>query len=161
MDVSELLEEINCLCFCQDYRSSLILLIDLLLLPLLLGSFWTTRVITTMTVFTIANVFIIQKINKFVLDPDLFSAVFGISEENATKFTSTASGLSQTMLFSICPVIFKFVAYCEGSSNSMEMAERRAMIYFWYFYLIARFMGQILWQAAVSFLTGSKYQLVS
>jgi hypothetical protein len=43
----------------------------------------------------------------------------------------------------------------------MEMAERRAMIYFWYFYLIARFMGQILWQAAVSFLTGSKYQLVS
>lgn len=67
------------------------------------------------------------------------------------------SGLTQTMLFSVCPQIFKFVANCEGSASSMAKAEELAILYFWYFYIIARFMGPILWDSIVKFTTGSEY----
>ena len=100
--------------------------------------------------------YFIQRINSFILNPQILVEMLGLSIESASKLTSTASGLTQSLLFSICPMIFKFMAYSEGSSSSMDMAEQNAMIYFWYFYIIARFMGQIVWDAVLSFFEGSK-----
>lgn len=81
----------------------------------------------------------------------------GLSSSTLDKILPTLSGLTQTLLFSICPTIFRFVADFEGSSTSMDAAEHRSMIFFWYFYIAARFMGQILWQFFSKLVGGSKF----
>jgi hypothetical protein len=39
----------------------------------------------------------------------------------------------------------------------MEKAEQKAMIFFWYFYIVARFLGQILINGIMQFLNGGEY----
>jgi phosphate starvation-inducible membrane PsiE len=111
-----------------------------------------------MIVFTCSYVAIINFVNQYLWDPKVYSTVFGLSESTLDSVMPTLSGLTQVLLFSICPVIFKFLANVEGSSSSMEEAEQRALIYFWYFYFIARFMGQLIWESVVSFTQRGKYE---
>mmetsp|Transcript_106364 Transcript_106364/g.216917 ORF Transcript_106364/g.216917 Transcript_106364/m.216917 type:complete len:1248 (+) Transcript_106364:328-4071(+) len=77
-----------------------------------------------------------------------------ISDSFLNKAVPTLSGLTETLLFSVCPVIFKLVANFEGSSSSMARAEQQAMLYFWYFYIVARFMGQLVWEGIMKFYSG-------
>ena len=111
-----------------------------------------------MIVFTCSYVAIINIINTFLWDPGLYETLFGLSQETLSTVIPTLSGLTQTLIFSICPVIFKLVANSEGSSSSMEEAEQRALIYFWYFYFIARFMGQLIWESVLRFTKDGKYE---
>jgi hypothetical protein len=106
----------------------------------------------------------VNLINNMVLSPGLWSRA--LTKLNITtppgtvqKFLSTLSGLSQSLIFSICAPIFKFLADAEGSSSSMAKAEQKAMIFFWYFYIVARFLGQILMEGILQFLKGGKYIL--
>jgi hypothetical protein len=55
-----------------------------------------------------------------------------------------ASGLATTLFMALLPQIFKFVAYYEGTSSSLEMAERKALLFMWYFMLVTAFFGQYL-----------------
>lgn len=81
--------------------------------------------------------------------------LFNIPEEEAIKILSTVTGLSQTLLFSISPAIFKFLSNLEGSSSSVGHSEQKSIIYFWYFFIIARFIGQIIVDAFLSVVYGS------
>jgi hypothetical protein len=119
----------------------------------------TGRVYIFLTVFTIANVYIVNQINSVILHPEIFSKVFNIPLEKAVSWLSTASGLTQSLLFSICPYLFLMLANIEGSATSLDKAEQKALIYFWYFFIIARFMGQIIWDITVNFLEGCEYGL--
>jgi hypothetical protein len=107
------------------------------------------RVYTGYTLFTIGFVYIVQEINALLLNPQLFSALLGITIEKAESYVGLASGYTQAALFAICPSIFLILANIEGSATSMEKAEQRALIFFWYFFIVARFMGQIVFQTAV------------
>ena len=91
-----------------------------------------------------------------VLDPGLWSKALSIEKDKVQRFTTLLSGFSQSLIFVICPPIFKFLAYSEGSSSSMEKAEQKAMIFFWYFYIVARFLGQILINGIMQFFNGGK-----
>lgn len=55
-----------------------------------------------------------------------------------------ASGLATTLFMALLPQIFKYVAYYEGTSSSLEMAERKALLFMWYFMLVTAFFGQYL-----------------
>lgn len=55
-----------------------------------------------------------------------------------------ASGLATTLFMALLPQIFKLVAYYEGTSSSLEMAERKALLFMWYFMLVTAFFGQYL-----------------
>jgi len=55
-----------------------------------------------------------------------------------------ASGLATTLFMALLPQIFKFIAYYEGTSSSLEMAERKALLFMWYFMLVTAFFGQYL-----------------
>jgi len=112
-------------------------------------------VYTGFTVFTIANVYIVQEINSVLLNPRLFSALLGITEEKAEAYVGLASGYTQIAVLSIAPSIFLILANIEGSATSMEKAEQRALIFFWYFFIVARFMGQIVFDAAIKITEGS------
>ena len=104
-------------------------------------------------VFTVTNVYIVQRINSLILNPDLFGDRF-------VSLLSPVTALTQSLLFSICPVIFKVLANIEGSATSMDKAEQKAIIYFWYFFIIARFMGQIIWNITLRFFfDGCEYGL--
>jgi hypothetical protein len=97
-----------------------------------------------------------------VFNPELWTNALttlkiNVSSDTVQKYTASLSGLSQSLIFSICPPIFKFLAYSEGSSSSMEKAEQKAMIFFWYFYIVARFLGQILINGIMQFLNGGEY----
>jgi len=101
----------------------------------------------------------ISLINDYILKPELWVVVLNginvnIDKGVLTSWLSTISGFSQTLLFSVCPTIFKFLANCEGSSSSMEKAEQQAMIFFWYFYIIARFLGPIALLSVKGYLEG-------
>ena len=110
-----------------------------------------------MILFTSFYVVPINMINDFIWDSARQAKLLGPTIANAlTKYRSSLSGLTQSLLFSICPVIFKFLANFEGSSSSMQKSEQRSMIFFWYFYIIARFMGQILYNSIVTFLQSGK-----
>lgn len=93
----------------------------------------------------------IDQINNLILQPTLVADTFNVSYNTAVRYMSTFSGLTQSILFSICPIIFRFLSCIEGSSISMEQAEQKSMIYFWYFYIIARFLGPVLLNATQSF----------
>jgi len=108
--------------------------------------FWIIYIV--LTVFTVTNVYIVKRINSLILNPDLFGDQF-------VSLLSPVTALTQSLLFSICPVIFKVLANIEGSATSMDKAEQKAIIYFWYFFIIARFMGQIIWNITVRFFDGS------
>ena len=100
-------------------------------------------------------------INDYILKPEFWIGIFNginvdVNEGALTSWLSTISGLSQTLLFSVCPTIFKFLANCEGSSSSMEKAEQQAMIFFWYFYIFARFLGPIGLASVKNYLGGGK-----
>lgn len=107
-------------------------------------------VVLFLILFTSVYVVPINKINRFIKDADNYTQYPMLS-----GLLPILSGLTQTMLFSVCPQIFKFVANCEGSASSMAKAEELAILYFWYFYIIARFMGPILWDSIVKFTTGT------
>ena len=55
-----------------------------------------------------------------------------------------ASGLFTTLFMALLPQIFKLIAYYEGTSSSLEMAERKALMFMWYFMLVTVFFGQYL-----------------
>lgn len=55
-----------------------------------------------------------------------------------------SSGLLFTVFFSFLPQLFKFVAFYEGTSSSMEKAERKALLFYWYFMLVTAFTGSSL-----------------
>jgi hypothetical protein len=109
------------------------------------------RVYLVLIVFSFVWTWPIDKINNLILDPALLADLLGISYNTAVRYMATFSGLGQSLLFSVCPTIFKFLSCIEGSSASMEQAEQKAMIYFWYFYIVARFMGPVLLNAAQSY----------
>ena len=73
--------------------------------------------------------------SKSLHDPDniLYKALAG-----------PASGLATTLFMALLPQIFKLVAYSEGTSSSLEMAERKALLFMWYFMLVTAFFGQYL-----------------
>ncbi len=73
--------------------------------------------------------------SKSLHDPDniLYRALAG-----------PASGLATTLFMALLPQIFKLVAYYEGTSSSLEMAERKALLFMWYFMLVTAFFGQYL-----------------
>jgi len=73
--------------------------------------------------------------SKSLHDPDniLYKALAG-----------PASGLATTLFMALLPQIFKLVAYFEGTSSSLEMAERKALLFMWYFMLVTAFFGQYL-----------------
>ena len=108
------------------------------------------------TVITVCNVYILDLISTYILKPDNFLAVFGIDDERARSWSSTASGLVQTLLFSVAPYLFEVLANMEGSATSAGKAQRNALLYFWCFYVVARFMGKIVWDAVLSLWAGCK-----
>ena len=113
------------------------------------------RIYTFITLFTIFNVWIVNIINEYIIEPVLRPINDGYGELGAS-LASSASGLTQTVLFSSGPAIFKLLAGVEGSSTSMAKVEQKAMIFFWYFYIVARFLGQIVWQMFISFAQGGE-----
>lgn len=112
-------------------------------------------VLIAATIITVCNVYILDLISTYILKPDNFLAVFGIGDERARSWSSTASGLVQTLLFSVAPYLFEALANMEGSATSAGKAQRNAILYFWYFYVVARFMGKIVWDAVLSVWAGS------
>jgi hypothetical protein len=58
--------------------------------------------------------------------------------------TGPVSGLATNLFMALLPQIFKFIAYYEGTSSSLEMAERKALLFMWYFMLVTTFFGQYL-----------------
>ena len=117
----------------------------------------TERVFILFLAMTITYVYILDQINSVILNSTLFSKAFAISLERADQWSSTASGVTQTLLFSVSPTIFKVLANIEGSATSEGKSEQKAMVYFWYFFIVARFMGNIVWNAWLDFWQGSKY----
>jgi hypothetical protein len=109
------------------------------------------RVYLVLIVFSFVWTWPIDQINNLILNPALFGKILGISYNTAVRYMSFFSGLGQSLLFSVCPTIFRFLSCIEGSSASMEQAEQKAMIYFWYFYIVARFMGPVLLNATQSY----------
>jgi len=73
--------------------------------------------------------------SKSLHDPDniLYKALAG-----------PVSGLATNLFRALLPQIFKFIAYYEGTSSSLEMAERKALLFMWYFMLVTTFFGQYL-----------------
>jgi len=92
----------------------------------------------------------------YVFNPDLLQNILSVTEERALSIQVLISGQSQILLFSICPPIFKILSNVEGSATSENKAQQKAMLFFWYFFLIVRFMGQIVWDIASEYFTGSK-----
>eukprot|EP00536_Pseudo-nitzschia_multiseries_P003826 jgi/Psemu1/237046/estExt_Genewise1.C_600084 len=116
---------------------------------------WITY--TFVILFTCFYIGIIDLVNEHIWNPDKVVALFGeAAQASLSKYSSSLSGLTQILLFSVCPVIFRIVANFEGSSTSMQKAEQRALMYFWYFYIIARFMGQIVYKSTLLFLRGEQ-----
>ena len=79
--------------------------------------------------------------------------------ETASSWSNTLSGLSQTLLLSIAPYIFEILANIEGSATSEGKVEQTALIFFWYFFIVARYMGQIVWGMVEQVWEGCKYAL--
>ena len=77
--------------------------------------------------------------------------------ETATKFVTPLSGVSQILLFSICPTVFKYIACKDGKSTSVQQMEQRAMMYFWYFFIVARYLGQFLVLAVLNLFFQGKF----
>ena len=93
----------------------------------------------------IGRIIPINLINRSILNPEKISTWFPfITVETATKFVTFLSGVSQILLFSICPTFFKYIACKDGKSTSVQQMEQRAMMYFWYFFIVARYLGQFL-----------------
>ncbi|MGK3757857.1 MAG: hypothetical protein ACI8RD_010171 [Bacillariaceae sp.] len=108
------------------------------------------RVYLVLVVFSFVWIWPIDRINNLISNPRQLSLSLGISYNTAERYMTTVSGLLQSLIFSVCPTIFRFLSCIEGSSASMEQAEQKAMIYFWYFYIVARFMGPVLLNATQS-----------
>mmetsp|Transcript_7890 Transcript_7890/g.23229 ORF Transcript_7890/g.23229 Transcript_7890/m.23229 type:complete len:535 (+) Transcript_7890:737-2341(+) len=80
-----------------------------------------------------------------------------------------ASGLATTLFMALLPQIFKSIAFYEGTSSSLEMAERKALILMWYFMLVTAFFGQYLatmliqwyYHAGVTHITQSLWSTVN
>jgi hypothetical protein len=54
------------------------------------------------------------------------------------------SGLIMTLFFTFCPQLFKYLAFYEGTSSSLERGERTALLMYWYFMLVTAFFGSSL-----------------
>eukprot|EP00535_Pseudo-nitzschia_heimii_P006203 CAMPEP_0197187098 /NCGR_PEP_ID=MMETSP1423-20130617/15235_1 /TAXON_ID=476441 /ORGANISM="Pseudo-nitzschia heimii, Strain UNC1101" /LENGTH=1014 /DNA_ID=CAMNT_0042638587 /DNA_START=252 /DNA_END=3293 /DNA_ORIENTATION=+ len=107
--------------------------------------------------FTALYIVPINFINRYLWNTAAFKGILGDSTESYKYFLSirpTLSGLTQSLLFCICPFIFSCVANKDGTASSMAKAESRAMIYFWYFFIVARFMGPLMYQMFQEFLYG-------
>lgn len=112
-------------------------------------------VCTLLVIFTVANTYIVNKINSLVFNPNTVANLFNIKLDKAIRIVSPVTGLSQTLLFSISPTIFRFLSNLEGSSSSVGHSEQKSIIYFWYFFIIARFIGQIIVDAFMKVVIGS------
>ena len=98
---------------------------------------------------------------NLVFNPDLLQNILSLTEERAASIQVLISGQAQILLFSICPPIFKILSNIEGSATSENKAEQKAIIFFWYFFLIVRFMGQIVWDIAYDYFTSSKSNITT
>ncbi len=122
--------------------------------------FSARRVSIFLISFLASYTFLLNLINRYLWDPNLYEGLFGLSEETLDTIIPTLSGLTQTMLFSVCPQIFKFVAYKEGSATSLDDGEKKAMIYFWYFYLVVRYLGQLVVESFAAFASGGEAGII-
>ena len=112
-----------------------------------LDSFFTLRsVFIFLVVFIGSYTAIINVLNNALWNPERYEQ-WGISEDVLSTAIPTLSGLTQTLLFTVCPQIFKIVAYKSGEATSFESGDQQAMIYFWYFYLVVRYLGQLVVQS--------------
>jgi len=99
--------------------------------------------------FTLSFTVIMNAINQVLWNPDLIGR-FNLS----TTVIPTLSGATQSLVFSACPQVFKFIANKEGLATNTAVAEQRAMMYFWYFYLFARYLGQFVLETFNKFTSG-------
>ena len=105
-----------------------------------------SRVAAFLVFFTCTAIYFVELINSALLNPNIYANYFGIPQEALNGILPLAAGLTQILLFSLCPVIFRSMANIEGVASSMEIAEQRAIIFFWYFYVVARYLGTITWE---------------
>lgn len=116
-----------------------------LIFPIICCSF-ACRVFIFLIVFIGSYTALLNVLNNFLWNPENYKN-WGISDEFLSQVLPTLSGLTQTLLFTVCPFIFKFVANKSGEATSYESGEQLAMIYFWYFYLVVRYLGQLVVQS--------------
>mmetsp|Transcript_4818 Transcript_4818/g.12258 ORF Transcript_4818/g.12258 Transcript_4818/m.12258 type:complete len:1303 (-) Transcript_4818:886-4794(-) len=79
-----------------------------------------------------------------------------ISDQNTEDYNAISgfmAGLANTLFFSFCPQLFKAVAFFEGTSSSLERAERKALLYYWLFMLVTAFTGTTLATLLLSWFT--------
>jgi len=77
-----------------------------------------------------------------LLDPDTY-----IDNKESPFYQLLAgplSGLVKTLFFSFLPQLFKFLAFYEGTSSSMEKAERISLLLYFYFMVVTAFTGTSL-----------------
>ncbi len=108
-------------------------------------------VYTFMVIFICSYTAIQNLINTILWDPEIYKDLFDIDEETLDLMIPTLSGATQTLLFAVCPQVFKFLAFKEGSATSYDDAEENAMLYFWYFYLVVRYLGQLVVEGFAKF----------
>lgn len=104
-----------------------------------------------MAAFTITFVFLVQLVNRILINPTLITKLFDVDQETARTWSTAFSGLTQSLLFSATPYIFEVLANIEGSATSLGNREQNALLYFWCFFLISRYMGQIVWDGVLKF----------
>ncbi|KAL3928157.1 MAG: hypothetical protein SGARI_005121, partial [Bacillariaceae sp.] len=89
-----------------------------------------------------------------LLDPETLIKWFpdaeGLKDPNSQTYQALSrlagpfSALMYTLFFSFLPQVFKFLAFYDGTSSSMEKAERYALLLYWYFMLVTAFTGTAL-----------------
>ena len=80
-------------------------------------------------------------------DPDSFFFQF---------LAGISSGLVYTVFFSICPQLFKAMAFYKGDASSIAVAEDNALFYYWIFMLLTAFTGSSLANMLFSLFSGKK-----
>lgn len=91
---------------------------------------------------------------QHLLDPETLIKWFpdaeGLKDPNSQTYQALSrlagpfSALMYTLFFSFLPQVFKFLAFYDGTSSSMEKAERYALLLYWYFMLVTAFTGTAL-----------------
>jgi hypothetical protein len=91
---------------------------------------------------------------QHLLDPETLTKWFpdaeGLKDPTSQTYRALSrlagpfSGLMYTLFFSFLPQVFKWLAFFDGTSSSMEKAERYALLLYWYFMLVTAFTGTAL-----------------
>ncbi|KAG7373736.1 protein of unknown function DUF221-domain containing protein [Nitzschia inconspicua] len=110
-------------------------------------------------------------------NPDFLATAFpdapGLHDTSSATYKLFASisgpfsSLMLTLFFCFMPQLFKFLAFYDGISSSMEKAERGALLLYWYFMLVTAFPGASLanmflsWRSAEASAEDSIQQVLS